>query len=44
MATPYPCLSGEQGLGAHADMAALDLPWLGVHMALVEVQVPSIMS
>jgi hypothetical protein len=28
----------------HADMATLDLPWIGVRRTLVEVRVPSVMA
>jgi hypothetical protein len=44
MAAPYLRLSGELGLRAYIDMAPPDLPWLGVWMALVEVQAPFVMA
>lgn len=36
VAAPYPYLSVEQGLGAHADMAPMDLLWLGLWRAFIE--------
>jgi hypothetical protein len=35
--TPYLSLSEERWFGAHANVAALDLPWPGVCRALMEV-------